>query len=70
MNDVPQIPERSHDRVADLIAEAARRREADKARRARYNAARQHGLQARIRAKLARLSQPDNEPDNDGPEAA
>ncbi|MFF1906017.1 hypothetical protein [Kitasatospora sp. NPDC058218] len=73
MNDIPQIPERSHGRVADLIAEAARRRDAEQARRARYAAAREWGLQARIRAKLARLAAPsDDHPDDedDGPDAA
>ncbi|MFE3109355.1 hypothetical protein ACFXKJ_02860 [Kitasatospora indigofera] len=53
----------TNDRVAELIAEAARRRDAEKARRARYAAARAYGLQARVQAKLARLSQQDDDPD-------
>ncbi|MET9617551.1 hypothetical protein [Kitasatospora indigofera] len=56
------------DRVLAAIAEAARRRDAQRARRARYAAARQYGLQARVRAKLARLGQQDDDPD--GPTAA
>ncbi|GGV06281.1 hypothetical protein GCM10010495_18010 [Kitasatospora herbaricolor] len=58
----------AHDRVAELIAEAARQRDAEKTRRARYAAARAYGLQARVRAKLARLGQQDDDPN--GPTAA
>ncbi|MFB7474579.1 hypothetical protein [Kitasatospora sp. NPDC056184] len=47
------------DRVTDLIAEAARRREAQRQRRTRLDTARRHGLAARHRLKLARLDQPD-----------
>ncbi|MCX5211474.1 hypothetical protein OG689_19635 [Kitasatospora sp. NBC_00240] len=53
------------DRVADLIAQAGRRRDAGKARRARYAAARAYGLQARVRAKLARLGQQDDDTPDD-----
>lgn len=55
----------TNDRVADLIAEAARRRDAQTARRARYAAAREHGLQARVRAKLTRLGQQQDADDPD-----
>ncbi|MCX5212993.1 hypothetical protein OG689_27620 [Kitasatospora sp. NBC_00240] len=55
----------TNDRVADLIAEAARRRDAQAARRARYAAARAYGLQARVRAKLARLGQQDDDTPDD-----
>lgn len=56
------------DVIAERIAEASRRREAAKQRRATQQAARQAGLTARHRAKLARLDAaekgfvPTNEP--------
>jgi hypothetical protein len=43
------------DLIAERIAEASRRRETAKRRRATQQAARQVGLTARHRAKLARL---------------
>ena len=49
------------DRVAALVARAAARRAAAAARRQRLQAAREHGLQARHRLKLARLARPATE---------
>lgn len=56
-----------NDIVAARIAEAARRREAAKARRATLDAARQAGLTARHRTKLARLAQAEATTDPDEP---
>ncbi|OKI14174.1 hypothetical protein [Streptomyces sp. CB03911] len=46
----------AEDRVAALVARAATRRAAAAARRQRLQAAREHGLLARHRLKLARLA--------------
>lgn len=62
-DDQPDTSARADDRVREAIAEAARRREANRARRARYQAARRHGLTARHALKLSRLQRaqpPDN----------
>lgn len=59
------------DRVQQAIAEAARRRAANQARRRRYEAARQHGIAARHHLKLKRLQQHENQQDEDpNPEVA
>ncbi|MFF2749557.1 hypothetical protein ACFVVA_28945 [Kitasatospora sp. NPDC058048] len=58
----------SEDRVAALIAQAAQRRAAAAARRARYNTARQAGLAARHHLKLTRLAQQPTEPPADSTE--
>jgi hypothetical protein len=56
------------DRVADLIAEAARRRAAAADRRHRLQKAREHGLAARHRLKLARLQPQTDDTDDDPPD--
>lgn len=58
------------DRIAALIAQAAARRAANAARRARYQRAREHGLAARHRLKLARQQQQPDPTDDDPPDAA
>lgn len=55
------------DRVQQAIAEAATRRAAQQARRARYAAARQYGLAARHHLKLQRLQQQAQQPADDDP---
>lgn len=58
-------------RVADLVAEAARRRDVQRGRRKRLDHARAYGLAARHAAKLAHLRHHHDDPDpDDGPEAA
>lgn len=46
-------------RISKLVSQAAERRAAAAARRARYQQARQHGLAARRHLKLTRLDQHD-----------
>lgn len=58
------------DRIRERVAQAARIREARRRRRERLEEARQHGLQARINAKLARWAQQDDDTDDPQPPAA